>query len=277
MSSSWCRSPLRYMGGKQRQARAIAKMLPRDCSDLREPFFGGGSITLSMRQLRPWIKCWGNDLYHPNFNFWNELRSDPCPLFDGASEVLRRVDAIEQGGVPRREAAKQVVPLLSQALFNGEYSVDVSEAQAEAIAYFVRSRVSYSGAGDCGGIGSAERFNLAVCDRLIPVSSLLQGVKLTNLDFSEVVSTPPTGDTVYVIDPPYHLPVENSLNCPWLLTIDDCPRSRDELAPYNTFSKSMFYGSSQTKTTELWATNYPLPCQKYQQLELTRKPCPIKI
>ncbi|MEM1426653.1 MAG: DNA adenine methylase, partial [Cyanobacteria bacterium P01_H01_bin.130] len=66
------KSPLRYMGGKQQYAQQLVEMLP-PCTEYREPFLGGASVLLAMRQLRPYVQCWGNDLYPLNYNFWRSV------------------------------------------------------------------------------------------------------------------------------------------------------------------------------------------------------------
>ena len=45
------KSPLRYPGGKQKALGQIIPHLPENIGEYREPFIGGGSVFLAMKQL----------------------------------------------------------------------------------------------------------------------------------------------------------------------------------------------------------------------------------
>ena len=283
------KSPLRFVGGKQLVSLDIVRMLP-PCSEFREPFFGGGSTTLMVRQLRPRVKCWVNELYSPNYAFWAEIQRDSEGLMRLAA--LRALAHIEEF---KKSGTKLTRGIVSDAIAEGAGATEgLTEAQIHALVWFVTSRTSYSGVGDCGGVGHGERFTRASCDTLISTHELMRPVKFTNLDFSEAMHVPRSKrkKTVIYLDPPYHLPVEqgrglygkggdlhrafnfdlfysllHKLQCIWFLTIDACERSRYELSRYHTFEKSLFYGSKRKRATELWATNDPL-FPRMQQLDL---------
>ncbi|MDR2683946.1 MAG: DNA adenine methylase [Prevotellaceae bacterium] len=55
------KSPLRYLGGKSRAVKTIVKLLP-DFDKFREPFLGGGSVFVYVKQRFPNKKYWTNDL-----------------------------------------------------------------------------------------------------------------------------------------------------------------------------------------------------------------------
>ncbi len=64
------KSPLRYPGGKSRAVSQIAEYLPKHFSEYREPFLGGGSVFLYLRQKFPRLTFWINDLNYDVYCFW---------------------------------------------------------------------------------------------------------------------------------------------------------------------------------------------------------------
>ena len=56
------KSPLRYPGGKSKAINQITEYLPNNFSAFREPFVGGGSVFIYLKQKFPQIKFWINDL-----------------------------------------------------------------------------------------------------------------------------------------------------------------------------------------------------------------------
>jgi DNA adenine methylase len=63
------KSPLRYPGGKSRAVETIARLLP-DFDEFREPFLGGGSVFVYVKQRFPNKKYWINDLYTEFYTSW---------------------------------------------------------------------------------------------------------------------------------------------------------------------------------------------------------------
>lgn len=56
------KSPLRYPGGKSRSVERIASLIPQ-FDEFREPFVGGGSVFIHLKQKFPNKKYWINDIY----------------------------------------------------------------------------------------------------------------------------------------------------------------------------------------------------------------------
>jgi DNA adenine methylase len=73
------KSPLRYPGGKSKSINQISKFIP-DFNEYREPFVGGGSLFIYLKQLSPDKKFWINDLYKPLYYFWFQTKSNPEEL-----------------------------------------------------------------------------------------------------------------------------------------------------------------------------------------------------
>ena len=72
------KTPLRYPGGKSRAVVKLLQYLPdlTQVKEFREPFLGGGSVSLEITKRYPHIEIWVNDLYEPLYNFWCELRDN---------------------------------------------------------------------------------------------------------------------------------------------------------------------------------------------------------
>ena len=69
------RSPLRYPGGKSRAVEKISALIP-PFDEFREPFVGGGSIFIYLKQKFPHKKFWINDKYAELATFWRGLQND---------------------------------------------------------------------------------------------------------------------------------------------------------------------------------------------------------
>ena len=78
------KTPLRYPGGKSRAISKLLQFLPdlTQVKEFREPFLGGGSVSLEITKRYPDIEIWVNDLYWPLYNFWCELQHNGQDLQD---------------------------------------------------------------------------------------------------------------------------------------------------------------------------------------------------
>ena len=73
--SKMIKNPLRYPGGKSKAIDQILPLIP--CfEEFREPFVGGGSVFLALKQLYPNKKYWINDLYFELYKFWEYVQKD---------------------------------------------------------------------------------------------------------------------------------------------------------------------------------------------------------
>ena len=69
------RSPLRYPGGKSRAVERITALVP-PFDEFREPFVGGGSVFIHLKQKFPDKQFWINDKYAELIAFWRALQSE---------------------------------------------------------------------------------------------------------------------------------------------------------------------------------------------------------
>jgi DNA adenine methylase len=277
------KSPLRYPGGKSRAISQIVKYLPINFSEYREPFVGGGSLFIHLKQKRPDLKIWLNDLNPELYYFWKYAQIDSEKL---ACEVLNMKNKKTDG----------------HALFNELVNVKIqylSEFE-RAIRFFVLNRITFSGTVESGGYSQAayeKRFTFSSIERLAYIGQLLNGVKITNSDYKEVIRQ--DGKDVFIfLDPPYLKAAKSKLygkkgilhtmfdhisfahqmrECKylWLITYDDCHEIRKNFSYAHLYEWQLQYGMNNYKQgkadkgNELFIMNYCIP----HYLENMKIPC----
>ncbi|HAC64554.1 MAG TPA: modification methylase [Cyanothece sp. UBA12306] len=286
--NSLIKSPLRYPGGKSRAIKQISKQLPQKLLDYREPFVGGGSVFIYLKQMYPNIKIWINDLNPEVYLFWKIAQSD-------LKELVTALRQIKLTCTDGRKLFKELTSVSVQEL---------SELE-RAVRFFVLNRITFSGTIESGGFSHQsflKRFTDSSIDRLANLATILQDIKITNLDYNEVL-TPPGKDVFIFLDPPYftatisrlygkdgHLHTsfehqkfaQNMIECQhqWLITYDNCQEIRDNFQNFIMIDWELQYGMNNyqqgkaEKGQEIFIRNYHLEdhlsrddCQ-YQQLSL---------
>ncbi len=266
------KSPLRYPGGKSRALPTIEKHFPTSFNELREPFVGGGSVFLFIRQKFPHVQVWINDLNYDLYCFWKIAQCD-TPRLAAAISTIK--DESTDG----------------QRLFDemrSNIDADISEFD-RAVRFFVMNRISFSGTVDSGGFSQLAfhtRFTHSSIQRLRDLEPLLQNVKITHLDYKSVIHEP--GENAFLfLDPPYLAATKSRLygrngslhtnfdhaefaeemkKCPhqWLITYDDSPEIRKNFEAANLYEWELQYGMNNykqdkaNKGRELFITNYAL-------------------
>lgn len=274
------KSPLRYPGGKSKAIQKIINYLPENYSEYREPFVGGGSLFIYLKQKFPHLKIWINDLNQDLFLFWKLAQSN----------ILDLVEAVQKIKITRTDG-RELFEELTQVKIE-----ELSDLQ-RAVRFFVLNRITFSGTVESGGFSQEafqKRFTDSSIERLRKLAEL-QGVKITNLDYSEVLAA--EGKDVFIfLDPPYFIATKSKLygkdgnlhtsfqhprfadevkQCPhqWLITYDDSPMIRQNFAGVNIFEWEMQYGmnnykqSGAAKGKELFITNYAVQDLKTNQSE----------
>jgi DNA adenine methylase len=263
-------SPLRYPGGKSKALRQIHPHVP-EYAELREPFVGGGSVFISLKQKDPEAQYWINDLNRDLYLFWHFAQVDLDALVEAVKEIKRdRVDG--------------------RALFNGyKDGWDELTDFERAVRFFVLNRITFSGTIDSGGYSEQSfkgRFTDSSIERLSNLRFILDNVKITNTDYEDVMHA--HGEEVFIfLDPPYFSTsksrlygkkgdlhqafdhqrfADNVRRCPhkWLMTYDDCPEVRELFSFANVLPWSLQYGMNNYKQgsagigDELFIANFPL-------------------
>lgn len=274
------RSPLRYPGGKSRAVERIAGLIP-SFTEFREPFVGGGSVFIYLKQKFPDKKFWINDKYAELAIFWKILRSDSTKLIEQIWNWKRKFSE-----------GKELFYFLRGKI------KDFDEIETAA-AFFVFNRITFSGTTEAGGFSVQafeKRFTDSSIERLGTMPDVLADVKITNFDYEKVILE--KGENVFLfLDPPYFSATNSALygkngnlhktfdhtrfaetlkKCPhrWLLTYDDSPFVRELFSFANIETWSLMYGmrnqtaTSNQKGNELFISNYELHKSEEKQLAL---------
>ncbi len=268
------KSPLRYPGGKSRAIQQMKDLLPTEFDEYREPFVGGGSFFIYLRQKRPDLRIWINDLNPELYYFWKYAQIDSNQL----ARELMIIKKQNQNG---------------QALFSELLNVQASSLTEleRALRFFVLNRITFSGVVESGGysqLAFETRFTDSSIDRVSRLGPLLEGIKITQLDYRHLLQE---GDrSVFTfLDPPYFKATKSRLygkngvlhttfnheefaqemkECKhsWLITYDDSPEIRKNFVYANVYEWQLQYGMNNYKQgkaekgSELFITNYePLP------------------
>ena len=274
------RSPLRYPGGKSRAVEKIAALIP-PFEEFREPFVGGSSVSIFLRQKFPEKKFWINDKYSELITFWRELQQNP----DNLIKQIRRW---------QREFSDGKV--LHKFLQNNKSNFNEVETAAM---FFIFNRITFSGTTEAGGFSVQafeKRFTESSIERLIKMPEILQGVKITNFDYEDVLSE--QGENIFLfLDPPYFSATNSALygkngnlhktfdhqrfaeslqKCrhKWLLTYDDSPFIRELFSFANISNWNLMYGMrNQTAESvqlgnELFISNFEMQTIREKQMAI---------
>ncbi|MEH2175884.1 DNA adenine methylase [Nostoc sp.] len=265
------KSPLRYPGGKSKAINQIVEYLPESFSEFREPFVGGGSVFIYLRQKFPDLKIWINDLNPELFLFWKIAQSDIAQLV----KEIRHIKVKSTDG---------------KLLFSELTGVDVNKLSdlERAVRFFVLNRITFSGTVESGGFSQEafhKRFTDTSIERLEKLENILsKNVQITNLDYSHLLKS--EGEDVFIfLDPPYFSATKSKLygkdghlhtsfehqrfakllqQCHhrWLITYDNSTQIIENFQWANISEWELQYGmnnykqSGAAKGKELFITNY---------------------
>ncbi|MBK6793593.1 MAG: DNA adenine methylase [Anaerolineales bacterium] len=263
-------SPLRYPGGKTRAIAQISPFIPGKFEEYREPFIGGGSFFIHLKQKFPEVRFWINDINPELYFFWKHIQIDSEML---AREVLK----IKKNDTNGRNLFDRLVAMDAQKL---------SEIE-RAVRFFVLNRITFSGLVEAGGFSQQAfegRFTQSAVERVAQMGELLQGVKITNLDYRQLLNN--DSKTIFTfLDPPYLVATKSKLygkngilhtdfshedfaqamkTCKhsWLITYDDSPEIRNNFKFAHIHEWELQYGMNNYKQgkaekgKELFIYNY---------------------
>jgi DNA adenine methylase len=267
------KSPLRYPGGKSKAIKQIAKYLPKHFCEYREPFVGGASVFFYIKQTFPKLKFWINDLSEELYYFWQSAQYNLQELVE---EIEYYRDLCVDGKA------------LFQELINSDLNPENLIGMERAVRFFLLNRITFSGTVESGGFSQEafdKRFTYSSIERLKELENLLEGVKITNSDYSLLLEE--AGKNVFIfLDPPYFSATQSRLygkrgnlhtsfdhkrfaellrNCPhqWMITYDDSNEVIQNFSSFAYIYKWEFqYGMNNykqktaAKGKELIITNY---------------------
>ena len=250
------KSPLRYPGGKSKAIDKILPHIPLTIREYREPFVGGGSVYLAVKQLfgNQVNQYWINDLNYDLYCFWIFAK-------DRLEILVDAVEKIKQKYTDGRELFRYFT---REDLVLSEFD--------RAVRFFVLNRITFSGTVDSGGYSQQafeRRFTDSSIDRLRNLSCYLSSVHITNDDYETLLFQ--EGSNVFIfLDPPYLSATKSKLygvrgklhtdfdherfannmrNChhKWLITYDDSPEVRTLFNFANITEWSLQYGMNNYK------------------------------
>ncbi len=263
------KSPLRYPGGKSKALKFILPYVP-EFSEYREPFLGGGSLFIYLKQKYPHKKFWINDIYKNLFLFWKILQESPEAL-------LLKIKELKESYAEGKELFRYLTRHIEEF---GDLD--------KAAAFFVFNRITFSGTTESGGFSESafkKRFTYSSIERVKKLATILKNTKITNYDYQVLLGTP--GENVFLfLDPPYYSATKSALygkrgklhtsfdheklaeslkkvSHKWLLTYDDSPYIRElysfaYIRPWNLTYGMRNAGKNSMKGNELFIANYPL-------------------
>lgn len=275
------KSPLRYPGGKNRAVKLISKLIP-EFKEFREPFVGGGSVFVYLKQKFPSKTFWINDIYENLYHFWNECKENPDKLIQSILEFR----SLYSDG-------KKLHRFLLE-------NIDSFDNIKKAAAFFIFNRITFSGTTESGGFSNAafhKRFTDSSIDRVKALSKILVNTKISNLDYEEVVMV--EGNDVFLfLDPPYYSATKSALygkngnlhktfdherfanvmkqtKHNWLITYDDSEYIRELFSFANITAWDLTYGmrninkESDQIGKELLIANYSIEEIQTKQYQLS--------
>jgi DNA adenine methylase len=262
-------SPLRYPGGKTRAIKQILPLLPKEFSEFREPFVGGGSVFLAAKQRKN-ANYIINDLNFDLFCFWKYAKENNNLLY----EAIKKIKDTEKDG---------------RVLFNYYKENDNYTDFERAVRFFVLNRISFSGTVDSGGYSEKafhDRFTYSSIDRIKPLEKILQDVSIYNRSYEEIIFA--DGKNVFIfLDPPYFRQMSSRLygkngslhtsfdhekfskdmkNCKhnWIITLDNTEKIRELFSFAYIYEWELQYGMNNYKQDkadigkELFISNYKI-------------------
>jgi DNA adenine methylase len=266
------RSPLRYPGGKSRAIKQLKHLLPDGFEEYREPFVGGGSFFIYLKQQRPTLKIWINDLNPELYYFWKYAQIDSEKF---AREVFK---------IKRRRSN-------GQRLFSELINIDINTLNEfeRAIRFFVLNRITFSGVVESGGyskLAFETRFTESSIERLAKTGTIVEGIKFTSFDYRKLL-VKSNKEVFTFLDPPYFKATKSKLygrngilhtnfnhgefaqsvkQCQhsWLITYDDTTEIRANFPFANIYEWELQYGMNNYKQgkaekgSELFIANYNL-------------------
>ena len=126
------KSPLRYPGGKSRAIKFITPLIS-EFKEYREPFVGGGSVFVYLKQKYPNKKFWINDIYENLYLFWKYAAKEP-------EKLIEQIQYWKNNTANGKNLFKYLLKNINN--FN---------ELKKAAAFFVFNRITFSGTTESGG------------------------------------------------------------------------------------------------------------------------------
>ena len=163
----------------------------------REPFLGGGSVALWVTKQYPDILVWGNDLYEPLYNFWNQVQIRGDLLQEQLLEIKTKNND--------RDKAKELFQTAKEEVGDSSLS-----DQHRAVSFYIVNKCSFSGLTESSSFSaqaSESNFSIRGIEKLSGYKELIKFWKITNYSYDFLLSGVQTKvkDAFIYLDPPYEI------------------------------------------------------------------------
>jgi len=194
------KTPLRYPGGKSRAVQKLFQFLPKDITEFREPFLGGGSFAIAITKQYPDLPIWVNDMYEPLYNFWVQLQKDGEALSSSLVELKKEYNNSDK----------------ARELFN-EYRDNIKEGTdlERAVKFYTLNKCSFSGLTESSSFSpqaSDSNWSMRGIYKLPAYGELIREWRITCLDYADLVDDclargeiKCDDNTFIYVDPPYSI------------------------------------------------------------------------
>lgn len=176
-------SPLSWIGGKGKYIKKVLKYFPNNIDIYVEPFFGGGSIGLTLLyEKRIKYSAVFSDINPNLMNFWKGVKNNL--VCDKYPKIIGNVDDAKEAF--NKMKVKQI---------------------KKPFEFLYINRLSFSGIEDAGFSKTRYQLKYYNCLDRVKVCELLLNnnkVKLLNLDYKEIIKIYDSSKTLFYLDPPYY-------------------------------------------------------------------------
>lgn len=214
-------SCLSYPGSKRKVGGLIMDALPDGIKDWREPFFGGGSVSIAFLQSDKSKDCKQfivGDLYSEIWAFWVATQRDPQKVIEYCNEFFNSKCpthdiAVQTIGGDKENYAPEEQELYDKAIEEGaafwtwSQSVDTTKMSIyeRAARFFLVNQVSFSSMSDSGSLSKDGFMGFSLnyrCPKITDVSSVIQRLEIINAPFQTTMDGLSSNSFVF-LDPPY--------------------------------------------------------------------------
>lgn len=205
-----------YPGAKWRFYQYIKPYIPRDITDWREPFFGGGSMSLSILD-DPEFKLERvqvGDLAPEIWAFWMGCRDHGPEVVAIATEWFKKNCPTQVRLQEMQSWEEDYDKVYNVAVEEGKefwkWTQDVDCTQLSiaerAARIMLVNKISFSGMGDSGSMSKDQftDFKFHKLDRIIEAQPLLKRMDIRNVSFEETMADVDKDKTFIFLDPPYY-------------------------------------------------------------------------
>ena len=210
-----------YPGAKWRFYPYMKDYFPRDMKTFIEPFFGGGSVSLSVADDPTFNKLErmiGGDLAPEIWAHWMGVRNNAPDVVEICNNWWKNkcplhYKYIQQGQLdefdPDYQKLYDQIVLEGREFWKWSQTVNTSTLSIpeRAARVYLVNKISFSGMGDSGSMSEDRliKFKNSATDRILQAQPLLQKIELLNVSFEETMAhaNDDPSNTFIFLDPPY--------------------------------------------------------------------------